>query len=88
MSFTDWHSGVTISSDKQLQPSGYVCMSTVDDFSYTPSAEERTRDAAQIVITGRRSWKMLKGKGEAVWPPNLLMHLFFFTACINVDTVF
>jgi TEA/ATTS domain len=49
----------------------YVCMSTVDDLSYTPSAEERTRDAAQIAATGRRSWKTLKGKGEAVWPPHL-----------------
>jgi len=46
-------------------------MSTVDDLSYTPSAEERTRDAAQIAATGRRSWKTLKGKGEAVWPPHL-----------------
>ncbi|THV07230.1 hypothetical protein K435DRAFT_742211 [Dendrothele bispora CBS 962.96] len=46
-------------------------MSTVDDLSYTPSAEEKTRDAAQIVATGRRSWKTLKGKGEAVWPPHL-----------------
>ncbi|KAF9267969.1 hypothetical protein L218DRAFT_1074027 [Marasmius fiardii PR-910] len=50
---------------------GYVCMSTVDDLSYTPSAEEKDRDAAQIVATGRRSWKTLKGKGEAVWPPHL-----------------
>jgi hypothetical protein len=53
------------------QPLTYVCMSTVDDLSYTPSAEERTRDAAQIAATGRRSWKTLKGKGEAVWPPHL-----------------
>lgn len=46
-------------------------MSTVDDLSYTPSIEERMRDAAQILATGRRSWKTLKGKGEAVWPPHL-----------------
>jgi hypothetical protein len=54
-----------------LQPLTFVCMSTVDDLSYTPSPEERTRDAAQIAATGRRSWKTLKGKGEAVWPPLL-----------------
>jgi len=44
---------------------------TVDDLSYTPSEQEKSRDAAQIVATGRRSWKTLKGKGEAVWPPLL-----------------
>ena len=44
---------------------------TVDDLSYTPSAEERSRDAAQFVATGRKSWKTLKGGGEAVWPPLL-----------------
>ncbi|KAF4613652.1 hypothetical protein D9613_007486 [Agrocybe pediades] len=50
----------------------YVCMSmTVDDLSYTPSEQERSRDAEQFAATGRRSWKTLKGKGEAVWPPAL-----------------
>ncbi|KIK55107.1 hypothetical protein GYMLUDRAFT_264250 [Collybiopsis luxurians FD-317 M1] len=50
---------------------GYISMSTVEDLSYTPSVEEKSRDAAQIVATGRRSWKTLKGRGEAVWPPHL-----------------
>ncbi|KAK0204970.1 hypothetical protein DFS33DRAFT_1273964 [Desarmillaria ectypa] len=49
----------------------YVGLSTVEDLSYTPSADEQSRDVAQIAATGRRSWKTLKGKGEAVWPPNL-----------------
>ncbi|KAH7868416.1 uncharacterized protein C8R40DRAFT_1074885 [Lentinula edodes] len=49
----------------------YISMSTVEDLSYTPSVQERTRDAAQIMATGRRSWKTLKGRGEAVWPPHL-----------------
>ncbi|TFK36637.1 TEA/ATTS domain family-domain-containing protein [Crucibulum laeve] len=70
MSFADWHSGVTVSSS-QKQHQGFICMSTVADLSYTPSEEERSRDAAQIAATGRRSWKTLKGKGEAVWPPLL-----------------
>lgn len=67
MSFSDW-----LTNAIQLKgTSGFVCMSTVDDLSYTPTDEQRHRDAAQILATGRRSWKTLKGKGEAVWPPNL-----------------
>lgn len=46
-------------------------MNTVDDISYCPSEEETIRNAEQIVITGRRNWKLMKGKKEAVWPPNL-----------------
>ncbi|KAL0579308.1 hypothetical protein V5O48_002706 [Marasmius crinis-equi] len=70
MSYIDYNPspGSSSSSRKHV---GYVCMSTVDDLSYTPSAQEKDRDAAQIVATGRRSWKTLKGKGEAVWPPHL-----------------
>ncbi|PPQ67637.1 hypothetical protein CVT24_002858 [Panaeolus cyanescens] len=68
MSFSDWNAGV---SDAAMKPDpGFVCISTtVDDLSYTPSEEEKYRDAEQVSITGRRSWKTLKGKGEAVWPP-------------------
>jgi hypothetical protein len=59
-------------SNAQSQQHGYICMSTtVDDLSYTPSQEEKTRDAEQVVATGRKSWKTLKGRGEAVWPPLL-----------------
>ena len=73
MSFADWHSGVYVlvyvaTTDSQH---GYINMSTMDDLSYTLSGEEKYRDAAQIAATGRRSWKTLRGKGEAVWPPNL-----------------
>lgn len=50
----------------------YIFISTtVDDLAYTPSAEERSRDAAQFVATGRKWWKTLKKGGEAVWPPML-----------------
>ncbi|KAJ3714075.1 TEA/ATTS domain family-domain-containing protein [Lentinula raphanica] len=59
------------SAKTQKPHADYVCMSTVEDLSYTPSAEEKNRDAAQIVATGRRSWKTLRGRGEAVWPPHL-----------------
>ncbi|KAK1222869.1 hypothetical protein PQX77_014291 [Marasmius sp. AFHP31] len=71
MSYIDYHHTSPGSSSLSRKHIGYVCMSTVDDLSYTPSAEEKHRDAAQIVATGRRSWKTLKGKGEAVWPPHL-----------------
>ena len=46
-------------------------LSTVEDLSYTPSEEQKSRDLAQIKATGRRSWKTLKGKAEAVWGPEL-----------------
>ncbi|KAJ3782827.1 TEA/ATTS domain family-domain-containing protein [Lentinula aff. detonsa] len=59
-------------SAKSHKPhANYICMSTVEDLSYTPSVEEKNRDAAQIVATGRRSWKTLRGRGEAVWPPHI-----------------
>ncbi|KAJ3505305.1 hypothetical protein NLJ89_g7488 [Agrocybe chaxingu] len=71
MPYTDWQS-TSSSKAKGKQEYGFVCMSTtVDDLSYTPSEEEKSRDAAQILATGRRSWKTLRGKGEAVWPPLL-----------------
>jgi transcriptional enhancer factor len=67
-----------IFSDRYSSPStsdaqyGYICISTtIDELSYTPSQEEKTRDAEQVVATGRKSWKTLKGKGESVWPPIL-----------------
>ena len=49
----------------------FITLSTVDDLSYTPSEEQKSRDRAQIQATGRRSWKTLKGKAEAVWSPEL-----------------
>ncbi|ESK93964.1 hypothetical protein Moror_12921 [Moniliophthora roreri MCA 2997] len=70
MSYIDYAPS-PVSAGSSRKHGGYVCMSTVDDLSYTPSAEEKDRDAAQIIATGRRSWKTLKGKGEAVWPPHL-----------------
>ena len=53
-------------------------MTSVTDFSYSPSEEEKTRNAAQIAATGRRNWKTLRGKGEAVWPPHLYVESVLF----------
>ena len=74
--------------DRDVEPCKYFCMSTVDGLSYAPSAEEKARDAAQIAATGRRSWKTLKGKSEAVWPPHLeaaLIEGLFFLSSENLS---
>jgi transcriptional enhancer factor len=60
-----------VRSPFQQQQGFATAMNTVNDISYCPSAEEKTRNAEQIVVTGRRNWKLMKGKKEAVWPPNL-----------------
>ena len=39
--------------------------------AYTPPQDKKTRDAEQVVATGRKIWKTLRRKGEAVWPPLL-----------------
>jgi len=51
--------------------SDFVRMSAVDDLSYPLACDDRTRDAVNTIVSGRKSWKTLKGKGEAVWPPYL-----------------
>jgi hypothetical protein len=51
--------------------SHFVRMSAVDDLSYPLACDDRTRDAVNTIVSGRKSWKTLKGKGEAVWPPYL-----------------
>ncbi|KAJ2920874.1 hypothetical protein H1R20_g16222, partial [Candolleomyces eurysporus] len=68
----EWFSSDSPASSKgQPSPAAYITLSTVDGLSYTPSAEQKSRDLAQIKATGRRSWKTLKGKAEAVWSPEL-----------------
>lgn len=51
--------------------SDFVRMTAVDDLSYPLACDDRTRDAVNTIVSGRKSWKTLKGKGEAVWPPYL-----------------
>ncbi|KAH6913376.1 hypothetical protein BKA70DRAFT_720602 [Coprinopsis sp. MPI-PUGE-AT-0042] len=58
----EWFPGVPEPSKAQLD-----AMFPMDDLSYSPSEGQQTRNAA----TGRRSWKTLKGKPEAIWPPAL-----------------
>ncbi|KAI0090589.1 hypothetical protein BDY19DRAFT_904892 [Irpex rosettiformis] len=52
----------------------HVRVSSVDDISYTVSqagVSSDTSEAIQTIVTGRKCWKTIKGKGEVVWPPHL-----------------
>lgn len=44
---------------------------SADGLDYSLAPDDRTRDAVHTIVSGRKSWKTLKGKGEAVWPPYL-----------------
>lgn len=44
---------------------------STDGLDYSLAPDDRTRDAVHTIVSGRKSWKTLKGKGEAVWPPYL-----------------
>ncbi|KAF8910555.1 hypothetical protein CPB84DRAFT_1763969 [Gymnopilus junonius] len=68
----DWYSGPPPLPGTSKQEDGFILISTtVDELSYTPTEEQKSRDADQLQVTGRRSYKTLKGKAEAVWPPAL-----------------
>ncbi|KAI0343521.1 hypothetical protein BDW22DRAFT_1180315 [Trametopsis cervina] len=52
----------------------HVRVSSVDAISYAVSpagASAGTSEAIQTIVTGRKCWKTIKGKGEVVWPPHL-----------------
>ena len=71
MSQPEWFPSRPTDSKLRNEQMTFITLSTVDDLSYTPSEEQKSRDRAQIQATGRRSWKTLKGKAEAVWSPEL-----------------
>ena len=56
-----------------MPASPYVRISSADDISYAvPSTSSAgTHEAIQTIVTGRKCWKTIKGKGEVVWPPYL-----------------
>ncbi|KAI0689728.1 hypothetical protein BC835DRAFT_227415 [Cytidiella melzeri] len=61
-------------SPKRSAMAHHVGVSSVDDISYhvsTPGASSGTSEAIQTIVTGRKCWKTIKGKGEVVWPPRL-----------------
>ncbi|KDQ56460.1 hypothetical protein JAAARDRAFT_79440 [Jaapia argillacea MUCL 33604] len=41
------------------------------DLDQASESQELVRDALNEIVTGRKSWKTLKGRTEAVWPPFL-----------------
>lgn len=51
-------------------------MSGIKDSLHILSPGDKSYPHCHSVITGRKSWKTLKGKTEAVWPPYLEVALF------------
>ena len=50
----------------------HVRVSSTEDLSYNvPTGTGGTKDVIQTIVTGRKCWKTMKGKGEVVWPPHL-----------------
>ncbi|KAK7691360.1 hypothetical protein QCA50_004758 [Cerrena zonata] len=60
-------------SSRQPAFAQHVRVSSTEDVSYTlPSTGSAgTSDVIQTIVTGRKCWKTIKGKGEVVWPPYL-----------------
>ncbi|KAL1666896.1 TEA/ATTS domain family-domain-containing protein [Schizophyllum commune] len=55
-----------------------------DDNAQTRGASDF--DITQLSVTGRKAWKTMKGKGEAVWPPHLEKALLQGLAAYEPDT--
>lgn len=49
----------------------HMHISSADDLSYSVSPSSGINDTIQTIVTGRKCWKTMKGKGEVVWPPYL-----------------
>ncbi|TCD65389.1 hypothetical protein EIP91_002722 [Steccherinum ochraceum] len=50
----------------------HVRVSSTEDLSYNiPTGTGGTKDVIQTIVTGRKCWKTMKGRGEVVWPPHL-----------------
>ncbi|RPD58115.1 hypothetical protein L226DRAFT_573265 [Lentinus tigrinus ALCF2SS1-7] len=49
----------------------HIHISSADDLSYSVSPSSGINDTIQTIVTGRKCWKTMKGKGEVVWPPYL-----------------
>ncbi|KAJ3535353.1 hypothetical protein NMY22_g6529 [Coprinellus aureogranulatus] len=69
----DWFPAAPTRASGEVERQEMACttLSTIADLSYTPSEEQKSRDIAQMQATGRRCWKTLNGKAEAVWGPEL-----------------
>ncbi|KAI0915322.1 hypothetical protein AcV5_003826 [Taiwanofungus camphoratus] len=58
-----------MSSSRQFAQ--HVRVSSTDELSYSSSAKGEINDTIHTIVTGRKCWKTMKGKGEVVWPPYL-----------------
>lgn len=71
------HCAADMSTDNHASPSllkPFLNTSSIDDLSYiAPSAEGAP---STPVVTGRKTYKTLKEKKEAVWPPHIEAALF------------
>lgn len=45
--------------------------STLSSSSRSSSPERGTSDAVETILSGRKCWRIMKGKNEPVWPPAL-----------------
>ncbi|THH27835.1 hypothetical protein EUX98_g6350 [Antrodiella citrinella] len=60
------------SSSSRNQFAQHVRVSSTEDLSYNiPTGTGGTKDVIQTIVTGRKCWKTMKGRGEVVWPPYL-----------------
>ena len=59
-------------------------MSGLKDSQHILSPGDKSYPHCHSVITGRKSWKTLKGKTEAVWPPYLEVALFEGTSLLSL----
>lgn len=53
----------------------HVRVSSTDELSYDASTRGEINETIQTIVTGRKCWKTMKGKGEVVWPPFLELAL-------------
>ncbi|KAH9915512.1 uncharacterized protein B0H18DRAFT_959316 [Fomitopsis serialis] len=53
----------------------HVRVSSTDELSYDPSSRGEINETIHTIVTGRKCWKTMKGKGEVVWPPFLELAL-------------
>lgn len=44
---------------------------SVENISCSSPTDGETGTAVQTILTGRKCWRIMKGKDEAVWPPAL-----------------
>lgn len=65
----------------------HIHISSADDLSYSVSPSSGINDTIQTIVTGRKCWKTMKGKGEVVWPPYLEAALVEGTLVVHTNSI-